>query len=110
MVGDSNPVQRVYAGDAALAITTISAQELDGAAVMTVSGKRFVGVCRMRLSGADASERCQFSTGSASLGAQDVYRASDGYWRRRYSDGRSVGIVVPHSERLVPVPFPIGAQ
>jgi hypothetical protein len=106
----STPTERVYSGDAAMVLSSISDDHVDASAVTTVSGTRSAGFCEMHQSGQAASEVCRFTVGGASFTSRDTYRANDGVWFRRYSDGRSVQIVVPPNVRLIPIPFPIEHQ
>jgi hypothetical protein len=105
-VGDATLEPRgegVYAGQAGAVVLIADERGTRAGASTHLNGEHVVGSCVMAPDG--RGERCAFTVGGRTLGADDQLRA--GAWDRRYGDGRRARIELAGG-RAVPVPFPLG--
>lgn len=104
----AQPNQKLFTGDAALAITG-SADRMKAAAVTSINGVPTTGWCNLRTTAdGDASEGCVFHRGTQNLSASDTFNRLDGRWERIYSDGHRVTFRVPSGTTAIPIPLPLG--
>ncbi|HKR98626.1 MAG TPA: hypothetical protein VJU79_03835 [Candidatus Dormibacteraeota bacterium] len=103
------PGERVFAGDAVLAIAMHGTNTFEGSGVALVQGRRSVGSCTMTVHAETTVEDCDLRLGATRLRAHDVYSAARREWLRRYADGTEITMQVPPGSSVIPIPFPIGA-
>jgi hypothetical protein len=100
---------RVFTGRGSVAIGAASSGTTRSGAVMTWNGLAMTGQCVLHVTGANASEACEFTTeGGARVTSVDNFDFDARVWHRRYQDGMDVTIAVPAGTELIPIPFPLG--